>query len=142
MVVKPAIIREPAKVPDVKIVNCCPHAVSIYTGCVFDENSGRSKGGWLQAEFPPSGKKAVVLSEILPLAPYNADGVPIPACTRKFKSITHLPVEAGTVYIVPSLYITAAAALGRSTSDLVAPNGEVVDSYGRKIGCTSLARCA
>lgn len=142
MLVKPAIIHEPAKAPEIKIINCCPHTVSVYAGCVFDEDTRRSKGGWLQKEFLPSGKKAVVVSEVVPLTPYNSSGVPIPVCTRKFKSITHLPVEEGTVYIVPSLYISAAAALGRTTDDLVAPNGEVVDDYGRKIGCTSFARCA
>ena len=142
MFVKPAIIREPEKAPKINFINCCPHTVSIYTGCVYDEAIGKNKGGWLQKEFLPSGKKAVVISEIVPMAPFSADGIPVPVCTRKFKTITHLPAEEGTIYIVPSLYITAAAALGRSTDDLVAPNGEVVDKFGRKVGCTSLARCA
>lgn len=142
MYVKPNIIHEPAKGSDIQIVNCCPHTVSLYAGCVFDETSGKNKGGWLQAEFPPSGRKAVVLSKVTPMNPYMVNGVPVPVCIREFRSVTDLPEKDGVIYIVPSLYITAAAALGRPTYNLVSPNGEVVDMNGKKIGCTSLARCS
>lgn len=141
MFVKPTTVQSHAGTEPV-IINCTPHPVNIYVGTVFDETSRKSKGGWLQKEIPPSGKKVVVISSVTPKPELNLNGTPVPICTRKFESITHLPKEAGTYYIVPSLYVTAAKELGRDVSDLLAPCGEVIDASGRQIGCTSLALCA
>lgn len=142
MYVKPTVIHEPVNASEPNIINCTPHTVSIYVGTVFDEYSRRSKGGWLQQEIPPCGKKVVVVSSVTPQPELNWGGTPIPMCSRKFENITPLPKKDNTFYIVPSLYITAAKELGRDVSDLLAPCGEVVDDSGRQIGCTSLALCA
>lgn len=124
-----------------KIVNACPHEVSVYIGSVHDPKSGKYRGGTEVIRFPKSGIVASAQSEVLPLPALEEDGILIPACKREFVSVSELPMD-GSLYVVSNLYAQAAKELGMNTSHLLTPYGMVTDDTGKTIGCTGLVKYA
>lgn len=122
-----------------KIINCTPHAVSIYIGTLFDASAGHNVGGTEILSIPPSGVVATAKSCIEPLDPMTIQGVSVPTCKRGFASITELP-SGGDFYVVSSVYAQAATELGLDTSKLLTPYGTVKGRNGAIIGCTGLVR--
>lgn len=118
------------------ILNCTPHEVAIYTGCLYDPKTGNYVGGEPVMIFPPCGSVATAVSAISAMDPLDLDGIPVPCCKRKFASITKLPGGAD-MYIVSSVYAQAAAELGEDTSKLLVPYG-TVKRGGQTVGCTGL----
>lgn len=123
------------------IVNCCPHAVSVIAGSVFDPAIGKNKGGKQILYIPASGCLASVRSSVDEMPPMELNGVTVPTVSRSFARVTELP-DNGDIYIVSSVYAQACKELGKDTSNLLTPYGLVVDERGRTIGCTSLVRYA
>lgn len=126
----------------VSVVNCCPHAVTIFAGSIYDPMSGKNKGGKPIIRLPASGIVATAVSSVDAGADMKVNGINIPTCTRKFARITELPYEDGKLFIVPSLFAQAAKELGHDCSRLLVPYGTVVDNAGKTVGCTGLVRCA
>lgn len=124
---------------NLRVVNCCNHVVSVYENAVFDPAVKGCRGGNKVISFQPSGYIASALSTVEALPDMDMDGVKVPIRKRNFASVTDLP-EENCLYIVSSLYATASKELGRDTSRLLVPHGDVVNEDGKKIGCTGLIR--
>ena len=123
-----------------KIINCCPHPVTVFVGAVYDPNSGGYTGGYPIICFTESGCVATAKSSVKATEPLVIAGEEVPACNRRFTAVTPLPKADKAMYIVSSLYAQAVEELGMDTSRLLTPNGDVYTECGHKVGCTSLVR--
>ncbi len=121
-----------------KIINCCPHPVTVFVGSVYNPGNGRYTGGTPLVSFTESGCVASAISTVTATEPIVVAGEELPSCNRKFTSVTPLPNVEGAMFIVSSLYAQAAEYLGMDTSRLLTPYGDVYTESGHKIGCTSL----
>lgn len=124
-----------------RVINCCPHTVSVIEGSIYDPSIGKSRGGKEILRFPASGIVATAKSSVELAEPVEVDGIAIPTCKRSFSTLSDLPQE-GDLYIVSSVFAQAAKDLGEDTSKLLSPYGTVVGTDGKVIGCTGLVRYA
>lgn len=126
-----------------KIINCLPHDVCVYTGTLFSQAIGANIGGTEVLRIPPSGVVATARSSIRFLGSLHIHGVDVPSCERTFSEITELPKsdEQDTLYVVSSVYAQAATELGMDTSKLITPYG-MVKANGKIVGCTGLIQNA
>lgn len=124
-----------------KIINCCPHDVSVFAGSVYDPATSKSRGGKEILRLPRSGIVASARSSIEAMPEMELGGVSIPTCKRTFAWVTDLPGE-NNLYIVSSVYAQAAKELGKDVSKLLTPYGTVIDEKGTVVGCTGLIRYA
>lgn len=124
-----------------KIVNCCPHDVSVFSGSIYDPKTSKSRGGKEILHLPRSGFVASARSSVEVMPDMQMNGVSIPTCKRTFASVNDLPGE-NSMYIVSSVYAQAAKELGRDVSNLLTPYGTVINDEGSVIGCTGLIRYA
>lgn len=120
-----------------KIVNCCPHTVNIYSNAVFDPATKMYRGGSCIASIPPSGflasaKVSVEFSHTL-----ESDNSDIPVYNQEVVKISELPEDAD-FYIVSAMYAQACRRLKQYTGKLLVPYGIVVDEGGKKVGCVAL----
>lgn len=127
---------------NLKIINCCPHTVSVFEGSVYDPASGKSKGGKEILRFPASGIVASARSSVEALPSMEIDGVAVPTCKRNFAKVSELPGEENHLYIVSSVYAQATKELGGNVENLLTPYGTVVNECGAIVGCTGLIRYA
>lgn len=122
-----------------RYVNMCPHDVIIIHGAVYDPKTRRNYGGVESIRYPKSGNVASAYCKTFGYKVEMVDGVPVSQFRREFESVTPLPNEEDTKYIVSSLYVTGAKELGKDISNLVVPGPEVYDDRGQKVrGCTAL----
>lgn len=122
-----------------RIVNCCPHEVTVVSGSIFDPSVKKNRGGTPTMRIPPSGYIASAQSEIVSVEPTVVDGVSIPTCERRFISVDKLP-DDDRLYIVSSVYAQAAEELGERIDNLRTPHGSVVDNRGRVVGCVGFVQ--
>ncbi len=120
-----------------KILNCCPHDVSVYEGAIFDPATNTYRGGSCIRTFPSSGYLASAKSSVSTVEPMELEDAKIPICRREFVRVTELPGNAD-YYIVSSLYAQASKELNGTDSNLLVPYGTVVDNTGKKLGCVAL----
>lgn len=124
-----------------KIINCCPHAVTVFVGTIYNPRNKRHTGGKPIISFPESGYVANAECDINATEPLVVDGEEVPACTRKFSSVSPLPGDdPSTMYIVSSMYAQASEELGLDVSRLLTPCGDVYTETGFRVGCTGLVR--
>ena len=118
------------------IVNLTPHAITLGE-IVFPPSGTIARAGeWVETADPirasipdPTG------------APADRLDHEIPTSWVTYTRLEDLPDPTPDTYYVVSLIVAqAAAALHRSTADLLTPGEQVRDDKGRVIGCKSLAR--
>lgn len=128
------------------IVNLTPHAIHVYDEAQFI-NIEKTSPTTLVAdgvegspvlEIPSTGQARVKVATV------QADPVDgIPTVTTQYGDIEGLPdYESGTFYVVSLLTISAAVKNGRTTVDLLAPNGVVRSRANGSLvlGCTGFTR--
>ena len=121
-----------------KIINYCPHDVTVFTGAIYDPSIGKYRGGNATVNFPSSGIVATATSSIKPCEPMECSGVNIPMCNREFANCTKIP-DDDNLYIVSSVFAEACKALGCKFLDrLLTPYGLVVNDHGRTTGCVGM----
>lgn len=123
-----------------KVINCCPHTVSVITGSIFDPAIGKNRGGTVVIQFPASGFVATAKSSVDLLPSLVLDGISIPFCKRSFSKLSELP-KGYDCYIVSSVYAQAAKELGMDTSRYLTPYGTVIGEDGTVTGCIGLVQC-
>lgn len=84
---------------------------------------------------PASAREAATDAEVV-----NINGILVPTMSRRFGAPTDLPEPVeGVLLFVSALTLSAAAAVGRSTDDLLTP-GEMATQNGKPFGVLSFAR--
>jgi hypothetical protein len=108
-----------------KIINLTPHPITIGSLTIAPTSPPARAGEWVEAAGPIAAD----------------DGTTIPTSWVTYTRLEDLPDPAPDVYYVVSLVVAqTAAAMHRSTADLLTPGEQVRDATGRIIGCKSLAR--
>ena len=111
----------PVDLPQVRIVNLTPHAVT-----VLRENEE-------PIEYPPSGTVARCATQRRVIGSLNG----IPINQTEFGEVSGLPAPAPGVYYLVSALVAQALP---QREDLLIPDDVVRDEAGRIIGCRAFAR--
>ena len=119
------------------------HSVRVYTGCTYDPQIRKYRGGKLLTEIPYAGRMLNAEIRQVPADPLPYAESSIPTMTaQQFVAVDPIPAQSECDYcIVSALYVAACKSLGMDTSRLLTISSTpVVDEEGRTIGTCALNR--
>lgn len=112
-----------------QVTNLTPHEVKVL-----------GQDGNVLATLPSDGVARARQTDV-PVGEFEIGGGVVPVVKTEFGDTDGLPEPAeGVAYVVSIITAQAAAAQGRSTTDLLLTSGPVRDDQGRIVGCRALAR--